>query len=103
MCFAYPPFMAERDHKTRVSRVLCTAHLADGETTIAAVELDDGRFTLMYDGKPSPDDVWPATQLDGCINAFLALRWEARLAAANMANMNNARSAREPSGSAAGI
>src|SRR5881394_2384105 len=89
MRFAYRFTMAESDHdkaETRVSRVLCTAHLADGETTIAAAELDDGRFTLMYDGKPLSDSVWPATQLDGCINAFLALRWEARLAAANMSS-----------------
>ena len=56
-----------------VRRILCFSELPD-ERRLAVTEFTDGRFGIELDFRLLGNCTWPSSQLDPCIDVYLALR-----------------------------
>jgi hypothetical protein len=80
----YPPHVAGGTNPTALRvrprmPVLCTMDLPDGHT-LAVGEGADGRLGIYLDGVLyEPAGRWERADVQKCIRAYLALRWERRL------------------------
>ena len=61
--------------RPQAKTVLCIADVPQGHT-ISLVELLDGRLGICIDNDISNATLWAPGQIESCINAFLARKWE---------------------------
>ena len=81
----HPPHAARGTDATAAAQtrprtaILCTMDLPDGHT-LAAGEGADGRLGIYLDGALfEPAGRWERDDVQQCMRAYLALRWERRL------------------------
>jgi hypothetical protein len=80
----HPPHVARGTDATAAqtrprTTILCTMDLPDGHT-LAAGEGADGRLGIYLDGALfEPAGRWERADVQKCIRAYLALRWERQL------------------------
>ena len=78
--------MINTTRERRVRTILCTADIPDGRTLTMA-ELVDGRFAVYLDHALPSALVWKQDQLNDCINAYLARKWDLQHPSATEANV----------------
>jgi hypothetical protein len=67
--------MSDAKGERCVRTILCSANIPDGHT-ISMAELVDGRFAVYVDRTLCGAKLWDSSQLNDCINAYLATKWE---------------------------
>ena len=66
-----------------VAKILCATDIparGEGLQTLSAAQCEDGNFRLYLGSEPLDAGTWGPSDLNACIDAFLAKRLEMRLA-----------------------